>query len=96
MVAFSFGTEPGGSQKLLGGGRYSEVHHIGNDMGKCLGLKVNGRYSEVAAIRGFDCIIADVGTRGGTCSAPIAAYRVALFCSRRHPDYMWPLLSECL
>ena len=31
---------------LLGGGRYSEVY-----MGKHLGLKVSGRYREVAAIR---------------------------------------------
>ena len=34
---------------LLGGGCYSEAHHIGNDMGKHLGLKVSGCYWEVAA-----------------------------------------------
>ena len=38
---------------LLGGGRYSEAHHIGNDMGKCLGLKVSGRYWEEDAISGL-------------------------------------------
>ena len=37
-----------GRWPLLEGGRYSEVNHIGNDMGKCLGLKVSGRYWEVA------------------------------------------------
>ena len=36
---------------LLGGGRHSEVRHIGNDMGKCLGLKVSDLYWEVAAVR---------------------------------------------
>ena len=33
---------------LLGGGCYSEAHYIGNGMGKCVGLKVSGRYGKVA------------------------------------------------
>ena len=37
-----------GRWPLLGGGRYSEVYY---NMGKRFGLKVSGRYSEVAAIR---------------------------------------------
>ena len=36
---------------LLGGGCYSEVCYIGKPMGKRLGLKVSGRYRDVAAIR---------------------------------------------
>ena len=36
---------------LLGGGRYLEVHHIGNDMGKCLELNDGGRCWKVAAIQ---------------------------------------------
>ena len=34
---------------LLGGGCYSEVPRIGNDMGKHLGLKVSGCHWEMAA-----------------------------------------------
>ena len=33
---------------LLGGGCYSEAHHIGNDMVKCFELKVSGRCCEMA------------------------------------------------
>ena len=48
LATFSFGIEQGGRQKFLGGGRYSEVLHIGTDMGKCVG-HASGRYWKEAA-----------------------------------------------